>query len=151
MLAIIACSTLQAQSTDATASPSPERGEFYHHWRGHHHSWIWRKLNLTDQQKGQVKSIRQNMKGQIRPALAAVLKARLQLNQDIDAGKQDAIANDSSTLATAQTQLATLRATQWTQIKGILTADQLNTLNSFKEKMQTRTLQMIDKLSQPAS
>jgi Spy/CpxP family protein refolding chaperone len=152
MFALIACGPLHAQSADATASPSPGEGEQFDHWRGHgRHGWIWRKLNLTDQQKEQIKSIRQSMKPQVGPALAAVLKARLQLMQDIDSGKQVAVPTDTSALASAQAQLWTLRATQWNQIKGVLTPDQQNTLSNFKQKMETRTQNMIDKLSQPTS
>jgi Spy/CpxP family protein refolding chaperone len=153
MFALIACGPLHAQSADATAtaSPSPGEGEQFDHWRGHgHHGWIWKKLNLTDEQKGQIKSIRQNMRPQIRPALAAVLKARMQLMQDIDSN-QGAVAADTTTLANAQVQLWTLRATQWNQIKAVLTQDQQNTLSNFKQKMETRTQNMIDKLSQPTS
>jgi len=152
MFALIACGPLHAQSADATASPSPGEGEQFDHWRGHgHHGWIWKKLNLTDQQKDQIKSIRQNMKAQVHPALAAVLKARLQLMQDIDSGNQTAVPGDTSGLAQAQAQLWTLRATQWNQIKGVLNPDQQNTLSNFKQKMETRTQNMIDKLSQPTS
>ena len=150
MFALIACGPLHAQSADATASPSPGESEQFDHWRGHgHHGWIWKKLNLTDDQKAQIKSIRQNMRPQIRPALAAVLKARMQLMQDIDSG--NATTADTTALATAQVQLWTLRATQWNQIKALLTPDQQNTLSNFKQKMKTRTQNMIDKLSQPTS
>jgi len=152
MFALIACGPLHAQSADATASPSPSPGESeqFDHWRGHgHHGWIWKKLNLTDAQKEQIKSVRQNMSPQIRPALAAVLKARMQLMQDIDSGNStDA---DTTALATAQVHLWTLRAAQWNQIKAVLTPDQQNTLSNFKQKMETRTQNMIDKLSQPNS
>jgi Spy/CpxP family protein refolding chaperone len=152
MFALIACGPLQAQSADATASPSPGETEHFNHWHGHrHHAWIWKKLNLTDQQKEQIKSIRQNLKTQVRPALAAVLKARLQLMQDIDSGKQAEVSTDTSALASAQAQLWTLRATQWNQIKGVLTPDQQNTLSEFKQKMETRTQDWINKLSQPTS
>jgi Spy/CpxP family protein refolding chaperone len=152
IFALIACGPLHAQSADATASPSPGESQDFGHWRGHHrHAWIWRKLNLTDQQKEQIKSIRQGMKTQVRPALAAVLKARLQLMQDIDSGNQAAVATDTTALANAQAQLWTLRATQWNQIKGVLTADQQNTLSTFKQKMETRTQDRINELSQPTS
>jgi Spy/CpxP family protein refolding chaperone len=153
MFALIACGPLQAQNAEPTASPSPSESQQFDHWRGHghHHWWLWKKLNLTDQQKEQIKSIRQNLKAQVRPALAAVLKARMQLMQDIDSANQGAIAADTTALANAQVQFWTLRATQWNQIKGVLTPDQQNTLSNFKQKMQTRTQDMINKLSQPNS
>jgi periplasmic protein CpxP/Spy len=150
VMAIIACGTLQAQTSDATPSPSPGFGH-QGHWRHHHHAWIWKKLNLTDAQKTQIKSIRQGLKSQFRPALAAVLTAKLKLQQDITANNQSAIAGDTTTLAGAESQLATIRATELSQIKGVLNQDQLTTLNDFQQKRQTRIQDRINKLNQPTS
>ncbi len=154
MLAILACGTLQAQTADSTPSASPGQEESHHgHWhhRGHH-AWIWKKLNLTDTQKDQIKTIRKGMKAQVRPALAALLKAKLQLRQDIAANSQPGvITNDTSALATAEAQLATLQNSQWNQIKGVLNQQQLTTLSDFKQKQEAHTQEMISKLSQPAS
>ncbi len=152
VLAILGCGALRAQSVDATASPSPGSGEhLYHdHWR-RHHAWIWKKLNLTDVQKGQIKSIRQSLKGEMRPALLAVLKAKVQLHQDIDANNVGAIANDVSALASAETQLAPIRAKEFAQINGVLTPEQQTTLNNFKQQRAARMQNLINKLSQPTS
>jgi protein CpxP len=153
MLAMIACGTLQAQNADSTPSATPGQEESLPHWHHHRHgAGVWKKLNLTDDQKAQIKSIRQGLKAQVRPAFAAVLKARLQLRQDISANSQPGvIINDTSALATAEAQLATLQNTQWNQIKGVLNPDQLTTLNDFKQKQQAHAQEMINKLSQPAS
>jgi Spy/CpxP family protein refolding chaperone len=153
MLALVACGTLQAQTADTTPPATPGQGEFHHGWHHHRHgAWVWKKLNLTDEQKAQIKSIRQGLKAQVRPAFAAVLKAKLQLRHDIAANSDSGvISNDTSALATAEAQLATLQNTQWNQIKGILNPDQLTTLNEFKQKQEARTQEMISKLSQPAS
>jgi len=84
--------------------------------------------------------------------LAGVLKARLQLRQDIAANSESGvITNDTTALATAEAQLATVRSTMWNQIKAVLNPDQLTTLNNFKQKQEARTQEMISKLSQPAS
>src|SRR5205809_242205 len=86
VLAMLACGGLKAQNADTTPSASPAYSDSNdEHWRHHHHAWIWKKLGLTDAQKTQIKSIRQGLKGQFRPALAAVLKAKLKLRQDINA------------------------------------------------------------------
>src|ERR1700692_2300320 len=137
VLAMLGLGELRAQSADSTPSPSPESGQ-QHHWR-HHHAWIWKKLNLTDTQKTQIKSIRQGLKAQTRPALAAVLSARLKLRQDIDANSdQVSIAADATALATAVSQVATVRATELTQIKAVLTQDQQTTLSDFQKKREAR-------------
>jgi periplasmic protein CpxP/Spy len=148
-LALITCGALQAQTPESTPSPSPEYGD-YGHWH-HHHAWIWRKLNLTDAQKQQIKSIRQSSKPQFRPALTAVLTARMKLQKDIADNNQSAIPADTSALATAQSQLATIRASELSQIKSVLTQEQLATWNDFQQKRQTRMQNWINKLNQTES
>jgi periplasmic protein CpxP/Spy len=153
MFALVACGTLRAQTADTTPLATPGQESFHRGWHHHRHgAWVWKKLNLTDDQKAQIKSIRQGLKAQVRPALAAVMKAKLQLRQDIAANSEPGvITNDTSALATAEAQLATLQNTQWNKIKGVLNPDQLTTLNDFKQKQEARTQEMISKLSQPAS
>jgi Spy/CpxP family protein refolding chaperone len=151
VLAMLACGALKAQNADTTPSATPGYSN-HEHWRHHHHAWIWKKLGLTDAQKAQIKSIRQGFKGQIRPALAAVLTAKLKLRQDIAANSSQAtIAADTSALATAEAQFATVRASEFNQVKAVLTQDQQNTLNTFVQKRQARMQDRINKLSQPTS
>ena len=150
MFALVTCGALQAQTTDSSPSPAPAY-DHHNHWRHRHHAWIWRELNLTDAQKQQIKSIRQGSKAQFRPALAAVLTAKMKLHQDIASNNQAGIAADTTALAGAESQLATVRATQLSQIKGLLTQDQLTTWNDFVQKRQSRIQDRINKLNQPES
>ena len=150
ILVLLGAGELRAQSADSTPSPGPEGG--YHQHGRHHHAWIWKKLNLTDDQKTQIKSIRQGMKGQTRPALAAVLTAKLKLQQDIDANSDRGIlASDASALATAESQFAALRAMELTKIKQVLNQDQQTTWSDFQKKRQARMQNWIDKLNQPTT
>jgi periplasmic protein CpxP/Spy len=150
VLALIACGGLQAQSVETTPSATPGYGQ-PHHGR-HHHAWIWKKLNLTDAQKTQIKSIKEGLKAQTRPALAAVLTAKMKLRQDINANSDKGlIAADASALATAVSQFATVRATELSQIKAILTQEQQTTFNDFQNKRQARMQERINKLSQPTT
>ena len=150
ILALVGLGELRAQNADSTPSPGP--GEGYHQHGRHHHAWIWKKLNLTDDQKTQIKSIRQGMKGQTRPALAAVLTAKLKLQQDIDANSdRETIASDASALATAESQFAALRAMEQTKIKQVLNQDQQTTWSDFRKKRQERMQNWIDKLNQPTT
>ena len=149
VLAILSCGVLQAQNADTAASPTPGF-EHHHHWRHHHHAWIWKKLNLTDAQKAQIKSIRQTMKSQTRPALVAVLQAKMQLHQDIDA-KTGQPSVDAAALTAAEVQLATVRAAELSQIKTVLTPEQQTTLADFQQKRTERMKSLISKLSQPTS
>jgi Spy/CpxP family protein refolding chaperone len=149
VFAMLGIAGLQAQSADSSPAPSPG---FEHHHGRHHHAWIWKKLNLTDSQKTQIKSIKQGLKPQTRPAMAAVLTAKLKLQQDIDANSdKGTIAGDATALATAESQFASVRATELSQIKAILNQDQLTTLSDFQKKRQARTQNWINKLSQPTS
>lgn len=150
VLAMISFGGLQAQGVDSTPSPSAEYGR-HHHW-GHHNSWIWKKLNLTEAQKTQIKSIKQGLKGQTRPAMAALLTAKLKLQQDVEANSDTGtLAADSSALATAMSQFATLRATELSQIKAVLTQDQQTTLSDLQKKRAARMQSWINKLNQPTS
>jgi Spy/CpxP family protein refolding chaperone len=150
ILALVGLGELRAQTADSTPSPGP--GEGYHQHGRHHHAWIWKKLNLTDDQKTQIKSIRQGMKGQTRPALAAVLTAKLKLQQDIDANSdRGIIAGDATALATAESQFAALRAMELTKIKQVLNQDQQTTWSDFQKKRQARMQNWIDKLNQPTT
>lgn len=149
VLTMLGCGALLAQSADTTPpAPSASPGYGHQHWR-HHRAWIWKELNLTDAQKTQIKTIRQAMKGEMRPALAAVLKAKLQLHQDIESNTVNQ--NDTSALASAETQFATVRAKEFVQIKTVLTPEQQTTWNTFKQKRATRMQDMINKLSQPTT
>lgn len=154
VLALLGLGELRAQSADSTPSPGQKDGYHEHgHGRGRrHHAWIWKKLNLTDDQRTKIKSIRQGMKVQTRPALAAVLTAKLKLQQDIDANSdQGVIAADTTALATAESQLATARATMLSRVKAILTQDQLTTWTDFQKKRQERMQNWIEKLNQPTT
>jgi periplasmic protein CpxP/Spy len=150
VFAMLGGGALLAQSADTTPpTPSASPGYGHHqHWR-HRHAWIWKELNLTDAQKTQIKAIRQANKGEMRPALAAVLKAKLQVHQDIDANSVNQ--NDISALVNAESQLATVRAKEFIQINTILTPEQKTAWSNFKQKRATRMQEMINKLSQPTS
>jgi Spy/CpxP family protein refolding chaperone len=150
VFAMIGIAGLQAQSADSSPSPSP--GFEHHHHGRHRHAWIWKKLNLSDTQKTQIKSIKQGLKAQTRPALAAVLAAKLKLEQDVEANSdKGTIAGDATALATAESQFASVRATELSQIKAILNQEQLTTWSDFQKKRQARTQGWISKLNQPTS
>jgi Spy/CpxP family protein refolding chaperone len=148
IFALAACGSLQAQTSDATPSPSPA---VEGHWR-HHGHWLWKKLNLTDAQKQQIHTIRENNRKNpaFRSALAAYLKAKMKVQEDIDAA-QSVTSDDTAALGAAEVQLAVARAQQRNEIKAILSGDQLQTWNEVQAKRQTRIQNRIDKLTQPES
>ena len=148
IFALAACGSLQAQTSDATPSSSPAHEG---HWR-HHDHWLWNKLNLTDAQKQQIHTIRENNRKNpaFRTALATYLQAKKKVQDDINA-TQATNNDDSAALGAAEGQLAVLRTQQQNEIKAILSADQVQTWNEFQAKRDTRIQNRINKLTQPES
>ena len=145
----ITVASLQAQTPEASPSASPG---WKHHGRGHH-AWVWHKLNLTDSQKQQIRTISQNnrKKPEFRTALATMLQARQKVHADVKAN-QTVPSNDASALGAAEAQLAVLRAQQQNEIKAVLTPEQLQTWNDFQAKRESFLQKRIEKLtSQPNS
>src|SRR5580704_6805632 len=147
IIAIVACSSLQAQTPDA--SPSPGSGYSQHgHWR-HHHAWIWRNLNLTDTQKQDIKQYKATNKAAFQSALASYLSAKQ--------GVLDAIKNNgatqaaAATLATTEANLMTLRVKQEQYIASLLTGDQVTTWQNFQNKRATRIQNRINTLREADS
>jgi Spy/CpxP family protein refolding chaperone len=144
IIAMLACSSLQAQTPEATPSPD---SSFSHHGHGrHHHAWIWRKLNLTDTQKQGIKQYRASNKAAFQSALASYLSAKQ--------GVLDAIKNNGSTqaaaatLASAEANLMALRVKQEQYIASLLTGDQVTTWQDFQNKRTTRIQNRINALRQ---
>jgi Spy/CpxP family protein refolding chaperone len=148
MLALAACGSLQAQTSDATPSSSPTHEG---HWR-HHDHWLWNKLNLTDAQKQQIHTIRENNRKNpaFRTALATYLQAKKKVQDDINA-TQAATSDDAAALGAAEAQLTVVRTQQQNEIKAILSGDQVQTWNEFQAKRDARIQNRINKLTQPES
>src|SRR6266481_2091165 len=134
LMAIVACTSLQAETSEPATSPNPSYGEDGH-WR-HHHAWIWRKLNLTDTQKQDIKQYRTNNKTAFRSALASYLSARQALLAAIksNAATQPA----ASELATAEANLMALRVKQEQYVASILVGDQVTTWQNLQAERTAR-------------
>src|SRR5215469_9448781 len=139
----ITVASLQAQTPDASPSASPG---LKHHWA--HRGWMWRKLNLTDAQKQQIRTIRQNNRKNpaFRSTLAAYLQAKQKVLADVKAN-QPVPPQDSSALGAAEAQLAVARAQQQNEIKAVLTPEQLQTWNEFQAKRESFLQRRIEKLT----
>jgi Spy/CpxP family protein refolding chaperone len=142
LMAIVACTSLQAETSEPATSPNPSYGEDGH-WR-HHHAWIWRKLNLTDTQKQDIKQYRTAF----RSALASYLSARQALLAAIKSNPATQPA--ASELATAEANLMALRVKQEQYIArpGFLVGDQVTTWQNFQAERTARIQERINKLNQ---
>ncbi len=97
------------------------------------------QLNLTSDQKTQIKAILKTNQTQILQAARDVVKARLDVMQGVP---------DSATeLANARAQAANLREQILGQIKPVLTADQLATLQERKQNREQRLQRLLDRLN----
>jgi Spy/CpxP family protein refolding chaperone len=139
MLALFTCGTLQAQTSDATSSPTPG----YDH---HDHAWIWKKLNLTDSQKQDIKQYRATNKTAFRSALASYFSAKQGLLAAIK--NNESTQSAAATLATAEANLLVLRVKQEQYMASLLTGDQVTTWQNFQNERANRMQKRINKLSQ---
>ena len=113
---------------------------------------LLKTANLTDAQKQQIQTIRENNRKNpaFRTALATYLKARMKVRDEINA-TQAATSDDAAALGAAEAQLAVVRMQQQNEIKAILSGDQLKTWNEFQAKRDSRIQDRINKLTQPES
>jgi periplasmic protein CpxP/Spy len=149
LLAATAWSPLLAQSTDPAASP--EVGN-HQHWR-HHGEWFLDKLNLSDQQRDQIKKFRADNRGVFRTAMLNFLTAEKTLRDAIHKNPTDeaTISSLSASANSARTQLTIQRAKIQAQIASILNPEQRQTWDAMHEKNQDRLQKRIDRLNQSAT
>ncbi len=142
----IAVSSLQAQTPDASPAASPG----WQHHSEHEHAWIWRKLNLTDAQTQQIRTLRENngKTPAFRFALFAYLQAKKKVQDDIK--EKQAVPNDDAlALGVAEAQLGVLLTQQQNEIiKAILSPEQQQTWNEFQAKRESFLQKRIESLKE---
>jgi periplasmic protein CpxP/Spy len=149
MLAVLLCGTVMfsyAQQTDSGAAPA---------WAGHRHGgqmgYMFKKLNLTDAQKAQVKSIMQANRATNRPLMQQMAQNRLAMltatsNGAFDQAKVTALATQQAQL---MAQMAVQRETIQHQIyTQVLTPEQQATANQMRQNQINRITEHLQKLSQ---
>ena len=146
IISSVAASPLVAQTTtDSTATQTEA------HPNGRHHGdWVWKKLNLTDAQKQQIKQIHESNKPARKTAMVAILTAEKALQSAMSQNPNDetAIRSLSAKVESARTEATVLRARMKAQVLPILNDAQKQQLTQFEQKRQDRLQQRIDKLSQ---
>ncbi len=96
-------------------------------------------LNLTADQRTQIKSILENSKTQILQARRDCVKARLDLAKDLPSAATE--------LANARLQAANLRKQILERIKPVLTPDQLAKVQERQQRREQRLQNMLDRLN----
>lgn len=96
-------------------------------------------LNLTDDQKAQIKGIFTQNKTQILLAARDVIKARLDMMQGIQGAATE--------LANAQLQAENLRTQIFSQISPLLTQDQIAKVQQRKQLREERLQKLLDRIN----
>jgi Spy/CpxP family protein refolding chaperone len=146
LLAATAWSPLLAQSTTPSASPEVEG---HHHWR-HHGEWFLKKLNLSDQQRDQIKKFRSDNKAAFKTAMLNLLTARKSLQDAIYKNPNDeaTISSLSASVNSARTQLTIQKAKLYATLVSVLTPEQKQTLEQMHQKRQDWLQKRIDHLNE---
>jgi Spy/CpxP family protein refolding chaperone len=146
LLAATAWSPLLAQSTTPSASPEAEG---HHHWR-HHGEWFLKKLNLSDQQRDQIKKFRSDNKPAFKTAMLNLLTARKSLQDAIYKNPNDeaTISSLSASVNSARTQLTIQKANFYAMLVSVLTPEQKQTLEQMHQKRQDWLQKRIDHLNE---
>ncbi len=140
LLAIVLCGTAMLYAQQAEASGSAAE------WGGHHHgrmAFMARELNLTDQQKTQIKTIMQSNRATMTPVLTQLAQNRKAMLTLTAGGAFDQA--KVQTLATQQAQLMSQLMVQKAAVRSqiyntVLTADQ----KAKADQMRTQQLARID-------
>ena len=104
---------------------------------------LLRRLNLTPEQVGQIRSIRQQSEPEGRALLRRLALARRALNQAIydDEADESLIRQRANELAEAQSAVTLMRAQVEWRIRRVLTPTQLTTLRDLRQQAQRRRME----------
>lgn len=106
------------------------------------------RLNLTDQQKQEIAAILKTYRDDIVTAVDNVIVARKNLLETIHGSEynETAVRTASQAVANAEEELAVLRAKVVSEVKGVLTAEQLSKIEQLKTDIMDRVKSRVDKI-----
>lgn len=129
-------------ATLAFAGTATAEGHNGHRFgRGHQFARLATKLNLTDAQKAQWKSLRQTSRAQNAAFFQQVRETHKEMRAARDANDQAKIDALKPTVQAQREQMKQLRKDQMAQFESILTPDQLAQLNALKAERAARRAQ----------
>jgi periplasmic protein CpxP/Spy len=129
-----------AADTVATTPPAEGMGGWHHHHRHGHGHWMLSKLNLTDAQKAQVKSIMTAAGPQMKSIHQQMHANSLKLSQmePNDGAYAATVAEVSQANAALHAQMITQREQVRASVFKILTPAQQQQLATLKAEMQAK-------------
>ena len=150
----LALSTGMAMAQDEAAPPAagPKTHMHRHFMRGGEFGLPLRQLNLTDDQKTQIKQIFQNEKTTMKPLMQQAFSSRKQMMDLVTSDKFDEVA--ATKLATQESQLHARLEVEHakiaSQIYQLLSTDQKNKVAELKAQHQQRMQQFMQNRGQNA-
>jgi periplasmic protein CpxP/Spy len=145
---LLGSALMHAQTTDATPPPASHGHMF--RARGERMGFFAKKLNLTDEQKAQMKSIMQKEHPTMKPLFAQQHQIDVQLRQyvegNFDAAKVQALATQK---AQVQAQLTVAQTRIHSEMYQVLTADQQAQLKQMEANHEARMQQRMQQHQQP--
>jgi periplasmic protein CpxP/Spy len=135
--AAVSISIATAADSPAAATPAAGPGGWHHHHRHGHGHWMMAKLNLTDAQKAQVKSIMTAAGPQMKSIHQQMRANSLKLGQTApnDANYAGTVAEVSQANAALHAQMITQREQVRASVFKILTPEQQQQLAALKAQM----------------
>jgi periplasmic protein CpxP/Spy len=129
-----------AADTAATIAPAGDNGGWHHHHRHGHGHWMMSKLNLTDAQKAQVKSIMTAAGPQMKSIHQQMRANSMKLSQMApnDASYPATVAEVSQANASLHAQMITQREQVRASVFKVLTPAQQQQLATMKVEMQAK-------------
>ena len=119
-------------------------------WQGKIFQRIAEKLNLTADQRTQIRGILAGERGNLQPILSELHAARVSLRESIRAStaNEAAVRAASAKVAAAEADLAVERMKLYGKIAPILTDEQLNQLAAFEERTDDLVEQAIARIGE---
>ncbi len=129
-----------AQTTDGSADKKWNKGGKRHFGKMHRRGgMMFRGLDLTEDQKAQMKAFREASKPTVQPLMEAMKAIRVKAKEAKKAGADEAqIAAIRAEAAPLREQMKLHREASMTQMMSILTDEQKTKLAEMKEKRQNR-------------
>jgi|SRR5215470_1466445 len=145
LLAVTVWGSVLAESSGPSASPESGRRE---EW-GRGREGLLEKLNLSDEQRNQIKKFRSENKVAFRTAMLNLLTAEKSLEDAIYKNPADdaTISSLSASVNSARTQLTMQRAKLDALIAGLLTPEQRQIWDEMHKNQQDRLQKRIDRLN----
>jgi periplasmic protein CpxP/Spy len=140
----------ESQTTDSTPPPPPEHSHTYG-MRGGMMGFFARQLNLTDEQKTQMKTILQQQRPTMKPLMQQEHQIDLQLRQYVegtfDEAKVQALAAQKAQI---QAQLTVAETRVHNQLYALLTPDQQSQLKQMEAQHEARMQERMNRQAPPA-